>query len=1294
MAQERAQSGSRKLDTAENEAEAVETGEKTSRLSFIERRKAAAAESAYSPDAPRKRGSLSERLQARKSSDGKSETTPEPDFGSEPKFGMSSSSSSKTDSIAKTPEPAEVEKPAARTVTFDPPSPARSEPASAPRSFESASSPRRLEMSATPRTFDAKAFETAAPQTEAMAKAEPAPEPESDDPSAFRRRPAGPAPRRLATPANDDLPSIGGLIFALQQKPSRTPFLIALVASLVWFVIGGLFAYGLMSSDTNPGGMLSSPTTLTSAMAIIVPIAIFWFLALLIWRAQELRLMASAMTEVAVRLAEPDKLAEQSVASLGQVIRRQVAAMNDGISRAIGRASELEALVHNEVAALERSYNDNETRVRGLISELASEREALANNSERVSAALEGVGARVSKDITAATNEIDRSLADRGLKLTELLVARSNEAASEVYRAQETIATNVPRLMQQLGKEQAGLNKLVEDAVSNLAALENAVGSRTQAFHETMQTSSVAFANSLSDHTNAFDQVMRAHSEGFTSRLAERIQALEGLVTHGTSMIDQTLESRTDALSAQIDRGAQTLVKTLEDGTEVFAVAADTSVTGLEGALKKRTDAFTTAINQGGVAIDKAMAERTGAFANVINRSADALDQTIAERTSAFASTINKGTEALDHTMAERTGAFAGALDQTTQALDKAMAERTGAFANVLDEKTQVLDKAMAERTGAFANAIDEKTHVLDKAMAERTGAFANAINHTTEALDKTIAERTSAFTRAINYNAEALDKSLAERGEGVIKSLQDRLNAIDTTFRHRGEEADKLLARHAQAVEETFGRQTAQLHKVLAENSNVLRQTADVVGNQSGQAVEVLTKQTETLRQVSSGLLEQIHALTQRFENQGQGILTAAKALETSNTKMDSILESRHQAIIGLLHAVTGKARDLDSQMQNYVTVINTAMTEAESRAKQASQLLARDTSTQAQQAVAQIEKMRAEAQAHTARAVDDLKTSFARVIGQIGQQLDQMRGQFDTTSRGMREAAQQTATDLDQLRTEMQTRMDALPEHTAQATAAIRKALAEQISEIEAITPVLTSAASQGLEQNFKPAPSTPEPAPSLASSPAPSAPAPEPEPRFEAPSAPSRSAPEPSPDLDYSALPQFDAYGRPAGGADNDDDLGEVAGNLAEQLSGATSGGTQPRNAPRAGQPAPAPQQQAANAPSGSGGLRLDELARAVDPRTAADVWARYRGGETGVMARQLYTREGQRTYDEVSRRYTRDQEFRGTVDRYMSDFERLLGEAEQADPEGRMLDDYLVSETGRVYLLLAHASGRLR
>ena len=177
--------------------------------------------------------------------------------------------------------------------------------------MKSAAQPKREEPAAKP----AKApEETAKPPLEFT---EPAPQAASTPPRQFIRtkRPAGPPPqRRLAAPANDDIPSIGGLIFALQQRPSKTPFLVAAAVSAAWFLIGGFLAFGLIStqvSSTGVSGLFGSASALTAALAILVPIVIFWFLALLVWRAQELRLMASAMTEVAVRLAEPDRLAEQ-----------------------------------------------------------------------------------------------------------------------------------------------------------------------------------------------------------------------------------------------------------------------------------------------------------------------------------------------------------------------------------------------------------------------------------------------------------------------------------------------------------------------------------------------------------------------------------------------------------------------------------------------------------------------------------------------------------------------------------------------------------------------------------------------------------------------------------------------------------------------------------------------------------------------------------------------------------------------------------------------------------------------
>ncbi|MGH6735699.1 MAG: hypothetical protein ACRECX_06420 [Methyloceanibacter sp.] len=1138
------------------------------------------------------------------------------------------------------------------------------------------------------------------------------------------RRPAGPPPqRRLSPPANDDVPSIGGLIFALQQRPSRTPFLIALAASVAWFIIGSFFAYGVISDAIATGGFLSA-SALSATAAILIPIVLFWFLALLVWRAQELRLMASAMTEVAVRLAEPDRMAEQSVASVGQTIRRQVAAMNDAISRAIGRASELEAMVHNEVAALERSYGENELRVRNLISELATEREALANNSARVSEALKGVGAQVARDISNASNSIDKKLSERGTQLTELLVARSSEAAEQVHKAQAKVTEVVPGLLERLTKEQGRLAKVIDGATQNLTTLESVVAQRTTALDKTMKERTEALQSSLAERIKGLETSVAQGAIMLDKTLKDRTEGFTTAITQNAGALDNAMKARTDAFTGMVAQGAVTLDKMLQDRTETFTNVVAQSAVTLDKTLAERTETFTNVVAQGAVALDKTIKERTDGLTNVVAQSAVTLDKTLKDRTDAFTNVVAQGAVTFDKTLKDRTDAFTNVVAQGAVTFDKTLKERTDAFTKVVTEGAGALDKTLKDRTEAFtglvsqgvvafestlkertdglAATIDEKASAIDKTLHSRTSQFTSAVNQGAIALDRTLAERADSFTKsllekaksletAITQQTAALDQTMSERTQLVITALAERLKAIDVTFGQRTAETDTMLSEHTRLVDETFGQQTMQLNQVLAANSQMMQETAQQVGAQSKEAVNILTSQTGNLRDVSRGLLEQIHGLTQRFENQGQAILTAAKALDSSNAKIDSILEGRHQSIIALLHTVNTKAQELDGMMRNYAGIVENALTQAETRAKQVTTALGRDTAGQAQQALAQIEKLREEAQAHTARAVSDLKGSFETVITQIGKQLEQMRGQFDHTSRGMREAAQKTASDLDGLRKEMQKRMDSLPEQTAQATAAIRKALTDQFREIEALAPTLTRASVQAASMGhaadpYRQPPQLPQPP---------------------QPAQPPRSQPFPPQGGDYGLapmppMPRFDARGRPSpqDAADYDQP------GLAQQISSASGRGSNWSVGDlltRADQPDPGhggvPGYGGAPAHGGrstapGGQLRIDELARAIDARNAADVWYRLRAGERGVLGRHIYSYEGQATFDEISTRYDREGEFRNTVDRYIGDFERLLAEAEQSDPAGHMLQNYLTSETGRVYLLLAHASGRLR
>ncbi len=1218
------------------------------------------------------------------------------------------------------------------------------------------------------------------------------------------RRPAGPPPqRKLGMPANDDIPSIGGLIFALQQRPSKTPFLVALVASIVWFIIGGFFAYGLISTQL-AGGMsafLGSASALTAAIAILVPIAIFWFLALLVWRAQELRLMASAMTEVAVRLAEPDRLAEQSVASVGQTIRRQVAAMNDAISRAIGRASELEAMVHSEVAALERSYGENELRVRGLIGELATEREALANNSTRVSESLKGVGAQIARDLANASSTIDKKLAERGLQLTELLVARSSEAAEQVHKAQAKVVEAVPGLIDRLSKEQGRLSQVIEGATTNLAALESVVSERTtsldntlrertEALHallgeringlensvaqgalmldQTLQDRTEVFAasiaqgasyldNALKERNEALlasvaqgvvslDNTLRERTEGLTgllsqgavlldntlqqrmnelqatigeggsleNMLTQRTEGLTGLLSQGAVLLDNTLQQRMNELQATIGEGGGALDNSLKDRIDAFAGLVAQGTVSLENMLTQRTEGLTGLLSEGAVLLDNTLQQRTNELQSKIGEGAVAIDNTLQQRMNELQDTIGGGGGALDNSLKDRIDAFAGLVAQGTISLENMLTQRTealtglvsqGAVAldNTLKQRTEALtqsiaqgavtlDRTFGDHTSTFASAVDERAEALDKALYQRTAQFTTAVNQGAIALDRTLADRAETFTNAlfhrvravetaITQQTAALDKTMNERTQHVLAALSDRLKAIDVTFGQRTAEAERMLGEHTRTVSDAFSKQTTQLNQVLAHNHQLMQQTADQVGAQSKEAVTVLTSQTGTLRDVSRGLLEQIHGLTQRFQDQGQAILTAAQALDSSNTKIDSILESRHQSIISLLGTVNGKAQDLDTMMRSYVGMIEGALSQAEARVKQVSSALARDTSGQAQQALAQIVRLREEAQAHTAHAVSDLKGSFEQVITQIGRQLEQMRGQFDQTSHTMREAAQQTATNLDSLRQEMQKRMESLPEQTAQTTAAVRKALTEQIKEIEAMKPQLAHAA-----QNVVP--------------PAPVAPGSGADPYrqpqgYDTPRT-HPLGPRGDDTRGPSPMPGFDTRGRQVSGD-------KVTSGLAHEPAGVSQGGHWPVASSSQPEPVYTSAAQGYGARGASqaqpqvqrgGWFRIDEVARAIDPRTAADVWHRFRTGEPGVLGRHIYTPDGQSTFDEIAYRYTSESDFRISVDRYINDFERLLGEAEQSDPSGRVVHNYLTSDQGRVYLLLAHASGRLQ
>lgn len=974
-----------------------------------------------------------------------------------------------------------------------------------------------------------------------------------------RRRPAGPVRGKVA--ANDDAPSIGGLIYALEQKPSNQVYRHAAIASVAWALVGLVFAYLSLSSEaalSSWGTILTKPTTFLTGAAIIVPIAVIWLLALLSWRAEELRLRSSTMTEVAIRLAEPDRMAEDSIASLGQAVRRQVGFMNEAVGRALGRAGELEALVHNEVAALERSYEENERRIRGLINELANERHALTSTS-------------------VSFNDTLR-----------------------------TLGREVPVLIEKLSNQQTNLSHIIKGAGDNLNQLESSL------------------AKSVSS---------------LESELGGRTTELQGVLENYTGALGEALTQRTDQLGTMLGSHGQRLQAMMDDRSKRLGESLGTRSEDIQKMLETYTGAL-----------------------------AQALSQRTSQMQSSFAEHMNT--------------------------LDKAIANRTTNLQAVFEEYARALDSTLAARAGKLDQQLIERTRALDSAFEGRLQLFDEAIQKSTRAIDQAVDNRAKALTSA--------------------------------------------LENHAHTFSETISRQSLELDESLNQGITAVRRTSENITRQSLKAIEGLAGQSDMLKSVSENLVSQISSLTNRFEAQGHTILKAANALESVNYKIDSTLQSRHAELSATLDRMVGKADEFTRHVQDYSTAIEGSLSEAETRALAAAEQLKLGTQTHREQALTEIERLRTETDAESARALQALKDRLShvsaevssqlgslthhftetsedvrkraeRVSDEVSTQLGSLTHRFTETSEDVRKRAERVADELAREQARIKQEAERLPQTTRESAEAMRQALQDQLRAIDQLSSLANREAQRrdvGLPMAqggaLKPADSAAATPPAPASRPA--------------SAEGSGSSTRRLSSLSESLASELGARGgkvsgsaqansapgqhsRHGGAQEGDGNASSWSlGDLLKRASHEDGAAPQQQRAAAGAPPAPPSAQPPARPlpqPEASQPFKLDidVLARALDGATAAVIWQRLRAGQRGIMVRSIYSAEGRHVFDEVARRYPNDPNLQATINRYIADFERILHDTETRDGSGRLAQSHMTSTMGRVYLLLAHASGRI-
>ena len=530
--------------------------------------------------------------------------------------------------------------------------------------------------------------------------------------------------------ANEDSPTGGALMKLIQRRPSPRILGTALVASLGVLGAEAAFLWGRYGIDGLAA--LTQLETGLIAAAAVAPLTLIWMLAFVVWRGQEMRLMADALARTAIRLSDPEDFATGQIATISGAVRRELGEMRDGLDAALKQANELKELVTREVEEIDRGSGRAEFRTRTMEELLGRHRESLeeiaktlGSESDAISRAIReqvdavrGLTGKAESDLKAAGDRVSEQAETLG-RVSEAARAGADQTATMLDRQSsrlEVVATDALAKADELGKRYAQQRAVIADAADRLGSEQARLAAVFESHRETMREADAALAR---------------HTE-------EIGRAVEGL----GAGIELTFENAAAR--------ATTLRETIAGEIRTAADEAESAST----AVSRSAGAATRAI---GATVDELKAA-TGALSTDVARAAtEAIEKTtdkVKAATVSMSEEVTRVTTALTSELAGRTGEIRGLIEATAAESDNA-AERFNAAMIRLGGTAREAGRALHEATDELAQRIDE----LPGEAVESAQALKDVLQEQVSAL-ATIAEIVVRHARTLDRSAPVRETS------------------------------------------------------------------------------------------------------------------------------------------------------------------------------------------------------------------------------------------------------------------------------------------------------------------------------------------------------------------------------------------------------------------------------------------------------------------------------------------------------------------------------------------------------
>ncbi|MEL6088820.1 hypothetical protein [Bartonella schoenbuchensis] len=770
-------------------------------------------------------------------------------------------------------------------------------------------------------------------------------------------------------PANDDIIEPLNLGPLKQNSISRIYWSTTALSAL-WATGGALIAHKLapagLNSLANITAFITSPTGLVVTAGTMIPILMSWGFAQLTKRSTELRNIAVLITHAAQQLNEPQHISEKQAIAIGETIRKEVAAMNEGIERTLGRAVELEAIIQSEVHNLEQAYAENESRIHKLIEELNNERMAILDHASRVQSTIKGtqeqlsdefdlVASKISTNIDKLTQTLSQTLEKQGEDLvTKLSYAGDGITKQLVEKFNETtvhIQQKNTEFFDKLGKNFDGFSERFDNNEKQLEKTFNETTAKAEMhiakIAENIQAATDQTLSSIDEKFKTVDTVIVDRHNQSLQNLDEKIIQLDEQAYKISSTFDnitaqalEAFENRLANADLSLKEHGDSIIEsfisrsqTLEDNVEKLGGFLEAHTLQINANLQERTADIANVFTNGHDNVLSAIDESKKLLREEIQNVDDAIVDIIKERSQDFKLQIADQRDIMENMLTSEKDKIADTLRNQINELT----QNVSSIEKTLTDNIQIIDQRAENHLSAIAYCTEKLQETITQSCQTTQDALemqAKNIDIRAEALRDSLAANSFSLnevladqTRTIEQRMETIHNIIAKSDIHIDTALKQQMDLVENVIDSNNKTITEAVQNHIKNLEnhtETLKDTLSQSNETLFETfENRIESFDENLENRAGQIFERVTTLEEKLSEKMGQICETIKEQTSVFEERSDTLKTSIalnnehaqavqQALEISVDNICGTLENSVNTVTGSLHDKLMEASDI----------------------------------------------------------------------------------------------------------------------------------------------------------------------------------------------------------------------------------------------------------------------------------------------------------------------------------------------------------------------------------------------